>query len=54
MPEDSRLIQALVRSAYAKWVAVIGREPLPTVADYDRAVRDHEIDLLQANANWSG
>jgi hypothetical protein len=28
---------------------VIGREPLPMIADYDRAVRDHEIDLLHAD-----
>jgi ribosomal protein S18 acetylase RimI-like enzyme len=42
-------VRALVRSAYAKWVAVIGREPLPMAADYDRAVRDHEIDLFHAD-----
>jgi len=48
-PEDAHIVRALVRSAYAKWVPVIGREPLPMVADYDRAVRDHEIDLLHAD-----
>ena len=48
-PEDVHIVRALVRSAYAKWVPVIGREPLPMVADYDRAVRDHEIDLLHAD-----
>jgi len=45
-PEDACSVRALVRSAYAKWVGVIGREPLPMLADYDRAVRDHEIELL--------
>jgi ribosomal protein S18 acetylase RimI-like enzyme len=39
-------ILALTRSAYAKWVPVIGREPLPMLADYDEAIRDHRIDLL--------
>jgi ribosomal protein S18 acetylase RimI-like enzyme len=53
-PEDARVVQALVRSAYAKWVPVIGREPLPMAADYDRAVRDHEIDLFQANGELIG
>ena len=35
----------LTREAYAKWVPVIGREPLPMRADYDEAVRQHRIDL---------
>ena len=43
LPES---IRELVRSAYAKWVPVIGREPLPMRADYDRAVREHQFDLL--------
>jgi ribosomal protein S18 acetylase RimI-like enzyme len=45
-PADARAIRDLTRSAYAKWVPVIGREPLPMAADYDVAVRDHLIDLL--------
>ncbi len=45
-PADARAIRELTRSAYAKWVPVIGREPLPMAADYDVAVRDHLIDLL--------
>jgi ribosomal protein S18 acetylase RimI-like enzyme len=53
-PEDARVVQALVRSSYAKWVAVIGREPLPMAADYNRAVRDHEIDLVEANGELLG
>jgi ribosomal protein S18 acetylase RimI-like enzyme len=43
---DARAVRELTRSAYAKWVPVIGREPLPMAADYDVAVRDHLIDLL--------
>jgi ribosomal protein S18 acetylase RimI-like enzyme len=45
-PQDAAAVRALTRAAYAKWVAVIGREPLPMAVDYDRAVRDHLIDLL--------
>ena len=48
-PGDASRVRALVRSAYAKWVPLIGREPLPMAADYDRAVRDHEIDLFHAD-----
>jgi ribosomal protein S18 acetylase RimI-like enzyme len=47
-PEDAGRIRELVRAAYAKWVPVIGREPRPMTADYDAAVRAHEIDLLCA------
>jgi ribosomal protein S18 acetylase RimI-like enzyme len=43
---DAARIQAMVRQAYAKWVPVIGREPLPMTVDYQRAVIEHEIDLL--------
>jgi GNAT superfamily N-acetyltransferase len=43
---DAAEIRELVRSAYAKWIAVIGREPVPMAADYDRAVRENAIDLL--------
>jgi ribosomal protein S18 acetylase RimI-like enzyme len=44
--EDADAIRALTRDAYAKWVPVIGREPLPMRADYAAAVRKHRIDLL--------
>jgi GNAT superfamily N-acetyltransferase len=43
---DAGVVRALTRSAYAKWVPVIGREPKPMGADYDVAVQDHWIDLL--------
>ena len=45
-PADAAGIRELTRSAYAKWVPLIGREPTPMTADYDRLVRDHMIDLL--------
>ena len=45
---DAAAIRALTREAYAKWVPVIGREPLPMTADYERAVREHRFDLLFA------
>jgi ribosomal protein S18 acetylase RimI-like enzyme len=45
-PQDVGMIRDIVRAAYAKWVSVIGREPLPMQADYERAVRKHQIDIL--------
>jgi GNAT superfamily N-acetyltransferase len=44
-PDDAAAVRALTRTAYAKWCAVIGREPKPMTADYGRAVREHLIDL---------
>jgi GNAT superfamily N-acetyltransferase len=43
---DADAVRDLTRSAYAKWVPLIGREPLPMTADYEQAVREHMIDLL--------
>ncbi len=44
---DATNVRALTRTAYAKWVPLIGREPIPMTADYDRAVADHIIDLWE-------
>jgi ribosomal protein S18 acetylase RimI-like enzyme len=44
-PADAAAIRDIVRAAYAKWVPVIGREPLPMRADYDKAVTEHPFDL---------
>ena len=44
---DVANVRALTRSAYAKWVSLIGREPMPMTADYDRAVAEHIIDLWE-------
>ena len=54
IPEDAAKIRALTRAAYAKWVALIGREPLPMQADYQRAVAEHTIDLLIVDGALAG
>src|SRR5215468_8802947 len=43
---DAIAVRELTRAAYAKWIKIIGREPMPMGADYDIAVRDHLVDLL--------
>jgi len=43
---DADAIRALTREAYAKWVEIIGREPLPMQVDYAGALRKHRFDLL--------
>ena len=43
-PADA--VRALTRLAYAKWVPLVGREPTPATADYERIVREDPVDLL--------
>jgi hypothetical protein len=45
-PADAGAVRDLTRAAYAKWVPLLGREPLPMIADYDVAVRDQILDML--------
>jgi len=44
-PADAGAVRALTREAYAKWVPLIGREPMPMRADYEKAAVEHRIDL---------
>ena len=37
---DAPAVGELTRLAYAKWIPVVGREPTPMTADYDRIVRE--------------
>jgi N-acetylglutamate synthase-like GNAT family acetyltransferase len=41
---DAARVRELSRAAYAKWVPLIGREPMPMTADL---VTEHLIDLLE-------
>ena len=52
--EDAARIRSMTRAAYAKWVALIGREPLPMQADHERAVAEHTIDLLSVEGALVG
>ena len=44
-PADAAAVRALTRAAYARWIPLIGREPTPMTADYERAVQEHLVDL---------
>jgi hypothetical protein len=49
---DVANVRALARSAYAKWIPLIGREPMPMIADYDRALaRSLAFDKIQLYTN---
>ena len=45
-PEDAAAVGALTRAAYGKWVAVIGREPVPMQADPMAAIARARVDVL--------
>jgi molybdopterin-guanine dinucleotide biosynthesis adapter protein len=51
---DADAIRSLSRIVYAKWVPIIGREPLPMSADYDKAVLDHWIDVHEVDGQLVG
>jgi GNAT superfamily N-acetyltransferase len=53
-PEDAAAIRRLTREAYARWVPVIGCEPLPMLADYAAAVRDHRFGLVWIEERLAG
>ena len=46
-PEDAATIAAIVRDAYTPYIARIGREPGPMLADYDVLVRDGLVQVLE-------
>jgi ribosomal protein S18 acetylase RimI-like enzyme len=43
---EAETIRDMVRAAYSKWIPVIDREPLPMKADYHKALREHQIDVV--------
>ncbi len=45
--EDASTVAALVRRAYGKYVARIGREPKPMTADYHAAIAAHQLWVLE-------
>jgi GNAT superfamily N-acetyltransferase len=46
-PADAATVRDITHAAYAKWIPVIGRKPKPMTADYDKAVVNNVIDLLE-------
>ena len=46
--QDASEITGLVRAAYGKWVARIGRAPLPMTIDQARAIAEHEVWVAEA------
>ncbi len=50
-PADAAAVRTLTRAAYAKWVPILGREPRPMTADYECAVVEHRVDLIEGGGD---
>lgn len=53
-PHEADLVRDFTRAAYAAWVPLIGREPLPMTADYAAALQTNRFDLLYADDSLAG
>ncbi len=51
---EAESMGSIVRAAYAKWVPLIGREPVPMRADYEQALTKHRFDLAVEGAEIRG
>jgi ribosomal protein S18 acetylase RimI-like enzyme len=45
-PDEHELVRDLVRTAYAKWVPILGREPLPMTADYQALTAGGHVHVM--------
>ncbi|WP_374310351.1 GNAT family N-acetyltransferase [Dongia sp.] len=52
--QEAAAIAAIVDAAYAKWVPVIGRKPLPMQTDYAKAVLEHHFDVASEDGRIVG
>ncbi len=51
---DLATIRILTHAAYSKWVAVMGRKPLPMTADHAEALQRHRVELLHLDGEPVG
>ena len=50
-PDDVPTIRDCARAAYQKYVALIGREPAPMIADFDEQVRFGQVHVFEGTGN---
>ena len=53
-PNDEVWISAIACAAYAKYVARIGREPAPMLADYAAEIAAHHVAIIEADGKVNG
>jgi GNAT superfamily N-acetyltransferase len=52
--DDAAAIAALVDAAYRDYLPLLGRTPTPMLTDFDAAVRDHELWVLDDGSRLHG
>ena len=51
---DADPIRDLVAAAYGHYIPLIGRKPMPMLADYSVAIREHDVWVLEAAGAIAG
>ena len=46
-PEDAPAVSALVNASFEKYIPVIGRKPLPMIADHTDLIVNHDVWVLE-------
>ena len=54
LPDEADDVCALVRKAYERWIARLGREPSPMQDDYDQRIADGEAWVLEDDGKLIG
>ena len=47
--EDAPTVSALVNAAFEKYIPLIGRKPLPMIADHSDLILNHEVWVFEEN-----
>ncbi|MBZ0286273.1 MAG: GNAT family N-acetyltransferase [Anaerolineae bacterium] len=53
-PDERETIAALVDAAYSKWIPVIGRKPMPMLADYEKLIADGVVYVFELDGQIIG
>jgi ribosomal protein S18 acetylase RimI-like enzyme len=52
--DDLGTVEAIVRSAYSRYVSRIGREPGPMLDDYEQLIRDGRVHVIEHDGKVQG
>ena len=52
--EDAPFVRKCARLAYAHYVERMGREPAPMIADFEKAIAERQVDILNFDAQQAG
>lgn len=52
-PDDAVEIAIIARRAFAKWVPILGREPIPMTMDYRAAILRREVWVVKADGQMA-